>query len=70
MPITKKRKVAPAPVDEPETIVPSSPEPSPEAPADQEEAVEDNDAEVGENEASPPKSFKELGLIESLTEAW
>lgn len=70
MPITKKRKVAPAPVDEAETNIPSSPEPSPEAPSDQEEAVEDNDAEVGENEASPPKSFKELGLIESLTEAW
>ncbi|KAJ5367320.1 ATP-dependent RNA helicase [Penicillium brevicompactum] len=69
MPITKKRKVAPAPVDEAETNIPSSPEPSPEAPSDQEEAAEDNDAEVGENEASPPKSFKELGLIESLTEA-
>ena len=67
MPITKKRKVAPAPAEESETVVPSSPEPSP-APEDQ-EAAEDNDAEA-ETEASAPKSFKELGLIDSLCEAW
>lgn len=68
MPITKKRKVAPAPVEEPETAIPSSPEPSPEA---SEEAA-DNDAEAETDAAAEatPKSFKELGLIDSLCEAW
>jgi ATP-dependent RNA helicase DDX47/RRP3 len=66
MPITKKRKVAEAPVEEVETAVPSSPEP--EVPSDQ-DAPEDNDVEA-EAEPKTPKTFKELGLIDSLCEAW
>ncbi|KAJ5774509.1 hypothetical protein N7457_009405 [Penicillium paradoxum] len=69
MPITKKRKVAhAAPAETVEESDASARSPSPEA-AVEEQDVEDASSETEPSAPSAPKTFKELGLIDSLCEA-
>lgn len=68
MPVTKKRKVDAAPVVEIEGT-PSISESVTETSSHPDDAPEDND-NTTETEPRTLKTFKELGLIDSLCEAW
>lgn len=68
MPVTKKRKVDAAPVAEIEANSSGS-ESVTETSSHRDDAPEDND-HTTETEPRTRKTFKELGLIDSLCEAW